>query len=181
MTEPVDINSGLTLARNSNGDFSRSVETAARDQRAAEMLARRFTYQQIGDELGISRQAAHQACKRAMRDVIKAGKESTEEAIELEAAKLDALESAYLEILQKQHLVVTASGKVAQENGQPLEDDGPAMTALMGLLKISESRRRLLGLDAPKRSEISGRDGGPIELTDVRASLETYLTALSGG
>jgi len=42
----------------------------------------------------------------------------------------------------------------------------PAVTALRG---VSESRRKLLGLDAPAKQEVTGADGGPIRIIEALA------------
>ena len=47
------------------------------------------------------------------------------------------------------------------------------LKAVQTALKILESRRRLLGLDAPEKREVSGPDSGPIEVaTTVELTVE---------
>lgn len=48
------------------------------------------------------------------------------------------------------------------------KDDMVALAALDRALKIMERQARLHGLDAPARTEITGVDGGPVELTAVQ-------------
>ena len=45
------------------------------------------------------------------------------------------------------------------------------------MLRIEARRARLLGLDAPARSELSGPEGGPIELAAVAQQAREHLTA----
>lgn len=84
-----------------------------------------------------------------------------------ELAVLDeALEAAH-EILHKHHLAVSNgkvvrrdTGEVDPETGEPVleevYDDGPRLAAAMHLVRFSESRRKLVGSDAPAKQEISG-------------------------
>ena len=164
----------LTPARNPNGEIARNPETMKRDAKAAELRAQRMTYQQIGDELGITRQSAHEAVKRAMNDIVERGRAGTEAAIEMELANLDAVFEGYLEIAQKRHAHLTNKGDVRE-----FEDDTIILNAYNGLIKVSESRRKLLGLNAPTRTEVTGKGGGPIAVTDVRQSLDTFLESLT--
>ena len=48
-------------------------------------------------------------------------------------------------------------------------------------LRIMERRAKLLGLDAPVKSEWSGPDGGPIEVTDARERLLALINRRAAG
>ena len=63
---------------------------------------------------------------------------------------------AFNRVLATKHYATGSSGKVAvhPETGQPLVDDGPVIQAGLALLRVSESRRKLLGLDAPQRARV---------------------------
>ena len=129
--------------------FERTVENVERDHRAAEMRARGMTYEQIAQAMGIkSRQGAWEMVHRALSEV---PKESTERLLALELAKLDHMERQVHAVLARKHLQIAASGRVVLFNGEPVEDDEVAMKAVDRLLKISQRRARLLGLEAPTR------------------------------
>lgn len=106
-----------------------------------------MSYRAIADQLGISPSRAHAGVTRAMETIVR---EPAENLLQLELMKLDALERDYLEILGDQHPVLYQG----QDTG--FLDDGPRMSALAGLLRTSESRRKLLGLDQPAKVAISG-------------------------
>jgi hypothetical protein len=126
----------------------RTPEQIALDHRAAEMRSRSLTYQQIGDQLGMTRQAAHQAVQRAIAEI---PKEGTDAALHLELDKLDLLERQLFGIMGKKHLRTSTTGKVVEHEGSPVYDDGPVINAISGLLKVGERRARLLGLNAPTK------------------------------
>ena len=73
---------------------------------------------------------------------------------------------------------VNDDGKVVYDGDVKLEDDGPAMQAMAGLLRVSERRSRLLGLDAPAKSqvEVVNYDAGSVEarVSELRAALEQF-------
>jgi DNA-binding CsgD family transcriptional regulator len=52
------------VQRGSNGRAVRSAETIERDARAWELRVEHLTYQQIGDQLGITKEGARQAVER---------------------------------------------------------------------------------------------------------------------
>lgn len=130
-----------------NGDFMRTPEHMARDHRAAEMRSQGLSYQQIGDQLGMSRQAAHKAVQRAIAEIPKDG---TQEALTLELAKLDRIERYYHQVLGRTHLRVGNTGKIVlDDKGEPILDESPRMQAADGILKTQAQRAKLLGLNAP--------------------------------
>ena len=141
------------------GTFLRSPDQIVTDNRAADMRSLGWTYQQIGDQLGVTRQAAHQAVQRAIRDI---PKEGAEEVLAIELGKIDRLERYYHQVLGKTHYKVGNNGKVVMweeeirdDNGKvtrrivPLTDEGPKMDAANGILKVQAQRAKLLGLNAP--------------------------------
>lgn len=59
--------------RGNHGQFARSIDTAEQDGKAAALKAQNWTYQQIGDELGISRSSAYRAVERALNAAVVPG------------------------------------------------------------------------------------------------------------
>jgi hypothetical protein len=118
------------------------------DHRAAMLRSRGKTYKQIGEMLGIPLQTAYSMVKRAIDDI---PTEATVELIALELAKLDNHEQKYYGIMEKLHQHVTLKGDIVE-----FDDDALVMKALEGLLKISDRRAKLLGLNAPVRTELAG-------------------------
>lgn len=71
--------------------------------------------------------------------------------------RLKGLEDAARRVLQREHITVN-NGRIIVLDGSPLPDDGPVLAAIDRLIKVedarqrnSESRRKLLGLDAPAK------------------------------
>lgn len=157
----------LTTARRSDGRYTRSAEQAERDAQAARYVALGWTYARIGEHFGVTKQAAFYMVHRALNE---AGKETREEALSVELAKLDAYEQAALEVLARKHVTVS-NGRLITIDGEPLLDDGPVLQALDRLMKIADRRARLLGLDAPSR----------VEVTDsLDADIERLVAELAG-
>lgn len=126
------------------------------------------TFQQIGDDLGLSRQRAHQIYRDALAAI-------PSESVALyraeQAERLDdMLRRAYV-VLNAGHPLVQ-SGRVVRrgeavldDEGRPVIDDaageelrdaGPVLAAIKVVLQVEERRARLFGLDAPVRAELSG-------------------------
>src|SRR5690606_14603556 len=163
-----------TQARDWRGRFTRSVETAQRDAVIAEMKSRRMSYQQIADELGIARSTAHEAYQRVLERTIA---EPAADARKRELEDLDFAQRQILEVLERQHVTVS-HGRVVRrlvdwerdDDGEyvldsdgnrigvyeDVLDDGPILQAVDRLIKIGESRRKLLGLDAATKMDVSG-------------------------
>ncbi|GAA3718170.1 hypothetical protein [Streptomyces tremellae] len=146
--------------RNGKGKFERGIESVRRDAAAAEMRAQRPTptYQEIADRLGYSDKGeAWRGVQRAKADV---AREPVARLIASEAAQLDELYAAALEVLERDHVVVSYGSVVKGEDGKPLLDDGPKLAAIRELRGIRESYRKLHGLDAPSRVSVDAQQLG---------------------
>ena len=166
-----------TPPRNQHGKFLRTPEQMEKDHHAAMLRSKGWTYKRISEELGMSLPAVYVMVKRAIADI---PKESTEELIQIELAKLDVVEAKAAEIMEKHHAYVSASGKVATLDGEILQDDAPAMQAMMVILKVSDRRAKLLGINAPTRTELTGKDGGAIEIDDRSGEAKAKVLSLLG-
>ncbi|MGI8530938.1 MAG: hypothetical protein ACR2KO_15845 [Geodermatophilaceae bacterium] len=139
------------------GKFIRTVESAKRDAEAARLRSRGRTYPQIAEELGYSdRGAAHHAVARVF-DGFKV--EARDLLIKMELDKLDMMTRAVIDVLEAKHYTVS-DGRIVHigdkdDPDRRVLDDGPVLQAVDRLLKISDRRAKLLGLDAPKRVEVS--------------------------
>jgi hypothetical protein len=111
-----------------------------------------LSYRAIGGVLGISEAQAHRDVQATLASLAELEQGKAEEYRALELARLDDLMLAATRILRATHPLVSG-GKVLSgftEEGKPigLTDDGPKLAAIAELRRISESRRKLLGLDA---------------------------------
>jgi len=146
--------------------------TAERDAKACALRRKGLTYDDIAAELGFrDRSAARKSVKRALGTI--AG-EPAAELVTLEAERLDELTRCLYRIVATVHYVVTPGGKLARhpDTGEPLADPGPVLAALRELRAVSESRRRLLGLDAPAQARIEVLDNAALDAEMLRIAAE---------
>ena len=120
----------------------RSATAAVRRQKAFSMRLAGHTFQGIGDTIGISRQGAHGLITRELERL---NKQSTEDATILRDLELERLD-----------VMVKAIWPKAEAGN---------FGAIDRLLRISERRSKLLGLDAATKTEIE------IPYDQVRVSL----------
>ncbi|MFD6619962.1 hypothetical protein ACFWFB_32495 [Streptomyces albidoflavus] len=144
--------------RNSRGSFERSMDTVRRDALAAELRAEGLTYPQIGERLGMNKGDAWRAVQRAKADV---ARPAVTKLIQAESGELDDLYVMALEVIEANHVVVS-HGKVVtmldpeSSEEKPLTDNGPKLQAIQTALRIRESYRKLHGLDAEQKVNVSG-------------------------
>jgi hypothetical protein len=110
-------------------------------------------YREISDALGISESYARALVKKELDRAKEISLEQAEQIIAIELQRLDAMHAA-----------------LWQQRCDPKASEA--------LLKIGKARRDLLGLDAPIRREVSGPDGGPLELSVAKMSTEELLDLL---
>lgn len=165
MTDQPNAMAGQT--RDGNGQFTRDPETVVRDAEAARLRSRGLSYRQIAAQLDMHPSSAYEAVKRAMADIIA---EPAADAIAFELDRLDAelvrLDDLYRkveEVLGREHVTVSQGKLVTMDDGDTVPDDDWILKAVDRLVKIDESRRRngesrrrLLGLDQPAKTQVSG-------------------------
>jgi hypothetical protein len=155
---------------------SPSVTAADLDARCTDLRRAGLTYRQIGARLGISPAQAH---KRVARTLDRTRREPGDALRELELERLDALQVRLTQVLERDHLTVSA-GRVVTTGGDdgqavPLLDDGPTIAAAQALVRVQESRRRLLGMDAPERHDVRAQVHSVDQLDMQIAELENLL------
>lgn len=126
-------------------------EMAQRSKQAIQLKLAGASYPEIAEALGVSLSTAHGDVQRALRDIPR------EEALllrQVEAARLDRLgRELWKDAIDKDVNIIQRL---------PLIDR---------LLKLSDRRSKLLGIDAPQSVEISGVD------LDLDAAVEQILNA----
>jgi hypothetical protein len=130
---------------------SEKEDAARRDQRIMQMRREGCTFQAIGDELGCTRQYVHERYTALLKEV--AGHEVAEYRREQEE-RLDGLLRKAHEVLERRHITVS-NGQIVRLDGHPLEDDGPVLSAIDTILKIEARRAKLLGMDAPAKTDLN--------------------------
>lgn len=106
-----------------------------------------------------ARDLVRQEAARRVDPKVDAWRAIVVERLEGAHARLDRLERAALEVLERHHITVN-NGRVIVVDGEPLLDDGPVLSAIDRLVKIEAERekntaalRRVFGLDAPAKVE----------------------------
>lgn len=125
---------------------------ADQDAQILELKRQDLTFEQIADQLGISRAGAHRGFHRALPRI----PEPAASAYRAEhLARLELARSVVLDILAAKHVTVS-QGVVVRIDGQPIEDDGPTLAAVDRLVKLDEREAKLLGLDSAEKIDHSG-------------------------
>ncbi|MEU6397865.1 hypothetical protein ABZ867_12895 [Streptomyces cinnamoneus] len=145
---------GSDQLRDGNNRFEYTLSAAERDAKAAELRAEGWSYRAIADELGYyDRSHVWRQLQLAKKRVLK---EPVENLISVEMQQLDALYVAALEILEKEHVAISQGKVMKDDDGNPILDDGPRLAAIREMRMLRESFRKLYGLDAEKKVNISG-------------------------
>ena len=124
----------------------RTEEQAHIDTEALRLRSRGYTYQQIADNMGCSKPTAFERVKRALAAI---PAEAAEEYRRLENDRLDTLQAIAM------HEAVTKK----------------SMQAIDRVLHIMDRRAKLLGLDAPTRTEIITLDAIDAEIRKLENQL----------
>jgi len=126
-----------------------------RIRRAWKLRVQGLNYDQIAEELGISKGTVHADLKTIRENIEEVTKERAKQELEIELERLDSIVAPYM-------------SKIV---------DGTATNGdVSTYLKVSERRAKLLGLDI-SRSEISGPNGAPLQLTAGQPWQQTLLDA----
>lgn len=121
------------LGRNSP-TAQRRIEAKERALKALELRKKGFRYEQIAQQLGYSnRGSAHKA---VMRELNLLAKECREEAAQVRDLELQRLDDLFL-----------AAWKAIADGSE---------SAIDRALRVSESRRKLMGLDAAQKVDVNG-------------------------
>lgn len=139
---------------------------AERRARAVELRKTGKTFEQIGAELGVTKQAAHGLVKAELADLMAKRTEGAEEIIALEIQRLDAM----LEAIWPRIMGEALLAKIRDDNAElgekiaALEEKLPDIGvrqdgAILNALRIMARRSALLGLDAPKKVAPTNPDG----------------------
>jgi predicted DNA-binding protein (UPF0251 family) len=135
-----------------------SAAVRLRDARAVRLRLEGLTYREVGEQLGIGRKMAARVVQRGLNAV---ARESAAELIALDNERLDMLWRAMW----------------------PKAEAGSAPHAMV-CLKALERRARLLGLDAPSRSEvtahITAEENAALD-AEIDTLLATYGISQGGG
>jgi len=120
--------------------------------KAFELRKMGLSLEAVGQQLGVSRQRVHKLISKSLAELDALNTQSLTELRDLDLARLD---DALLQMM------------VQMKRGN--------QGAVDRVIRILERRAKLIGLDAPTRTEMSGPGGEPLEFVDkteeVRAKL----------
>lgn len=178
------------MAHNTTGGVPKEV-LAEREAQVWALRRQGYTHERIAAELGLERSTVSKMLTRLTK---RANTHLEEEIVEVKLAQIGQLQYIADEALQAWHKSKEAQKSVAKRTlnrpnrfgrGQPEEEmtiqtedqDGnprylEAARGAMGDL------RKLLGLDAPARSEITGKGGGPVQLDVTKLTDEELLAVI---
>jgi hypothetical protein len=120
-----------------------------RDVWAAERWTKNgWTFEQIAEALEVAgRSRAYLYVKRGLAITGAPVEAAAAEARAIHRARLEMATEAALQVLENPHVTVS-NGQIIRVDGKPLPDDGPVLAAIDRIVKISESLRKLDGIDA---------------------------------
>ena len=140
----------------------KSIQVLQEEMQTMKMKVDGATVAEIAETLGLSQSSVFRRLSSAIELVRDEVRFDTQHYIDMEVAKLDKLESRIYKRIS-------------------LEPDNNEMVQLSGaVVKLSESRRKLLGIDAPQRVEHSGplftvKDASPLTGAWPDATTETEV------
>lgn len=147
--------------RDGSGKFVRTIDAARRDAAAAEYLADHpgTSYRELAERFGYyDKGTAWRAMQNVRAEVVRP---AVTKLIETESAQLDQLYVMALEIIERNHVVVSHGKVVTMKDPEtseekPLQDDGPRLQAIQTALRIRDQFENLHGLKQPAQVAVSG-------------------------
>jgi Sigma-70, region 4 len=136
----------MTVRNPVTGLPERDITNAETDEKAARLRAQGCTYPQIAQVMGCT---VSTAWKRVQRAIAAVPVEAVGELRAIECQRLDAVIARLWGVVHADHPLVSHGRR-----WDDLQDAGPVLQALHGIVRASESKRKLLGLDAPSRSVV---------------------------
>jgi molybdenum-dependent DNA-binding transcriptional regulator ModE len=147
---------GPPRRNNSNHMFMTPHGQRARDAWAAERQAvDGWEYRQIAKAMDISVSTAWARVQRGLRIIDAPALLAAERARAAHRARLEAAAETVMEIMARDHVHVSQGRVMKDDNGIPLIDDGPKLAAAEKIRALSESLRKLDGLDAATKVDTS--------------------------
>jgi hypothetical protein len=132
-----------------------AIESQERGALIVKMKREGKSFTTIGEGLGLSRQRCHEIFHEHLRN-LSAVDVQEYRATELE--RLEYLREQVQQVIDRRHYLAH-QGKITN-----IEDDGPLLAAVDRDIKISERIAKLVGADAPVRTEFGGSIHNTYEL-----------------
>lgn len=138
-----------------------------RDNRIVELKREGRSFQQIADELGISKSGAILGFQRVKARVDQRADRNYEAYRDEQLARIATLRAVVEDVMHARHVSIS-NGHVVSEivgtdpvtdkpiYGDPYEDTAPTLAAVDRMVKLDEREAKLLGLDAKTEIDHSG-------------------------
>lgn len=152
-----------TLVQNAEGKFERTIEASRLEADAARLRSLGMSYREIAATQKIDVATAYRRVQHALAAV---PVESVSELRRVELDRLDELQKRLFKVASSDHPMVS-HGRVIPN----VIDLTPNLQAMAQLLRLSESRRKLLGLDAPTRVHVRVSDEVTAEIERLAEQL----------
>lgn len=151
-----------------------------RDYTAVRLRALGWSVPEIADHLfpgaGNGEARVGAAIRRGLANTVRISRDETRL---LELSGLDELERACWLELQARHILVSNGRIVRDDDDMPLEDDRFVLECVDRILKIKDTRAKLLGINAPTRAEVISIDSVEAEIMRLEAELRQHGDAIS--
>lgn len=115
---------------------------------AARWAVNGWTYKQIGEAMDASEPTAFRYVRAGLRVSQEVAQATAEQARAAHRARLEYATDVALAVMERDHVTVSHGKIIMGEGDVPLLDDGPKLAAADRVRALSESLRRLDGLDA---------------------------------
>lgn len=123
--------------------------SAEKRKRIIELRRKRWSFQQIADELGLNYMTVYRHYQEVCRAIPAPELEQhRKEMLE----QLDEAERVVLRILHGRHPKISASGKIVMRGVKPVEDPEIRLKAAKTLVDIQARKSRLIGADAENKN-----------------------------
>lgn len=142
------------------------------DASAVRLRALGWSLEEISDHLSLGDASrAGAAIRRGLANTVRVARD---EQRLLELSSLDELERACWVELRAHHILVSNGRVVRDDYDVPLEDDRFVLETIDRILKIKETRAKLLGLNAPARAEVLSIDSVDAAIMDLEREIDSY-------
>lgn len=112
-----------------------------------------WMYKEIAAAMDISKSNAYESVQRGLRASRDITQATAEQARAAHRARLDRATEVAIEVMERDHVTVSHGKVIKDDEGKPILDDAPKLAAAGQVKALSESLRKLDGLDAPTRTE----------------------------
>lgn len=135
------------------------VETELKRKQAMHLRTLGYSYERIGYAMGVSATYATHLVKEGMQRI---AREESAQLVDIEARRLDKIQEVVSKSLDR--LLRRFKQLEDEDDYINLPASAKEIQQVVGAnLAVMERRSKMFGLDAPKRTEITGANGGAIE------------------